>query len=74
MEDKNMQNVKTLQDFADLINSTDEWLPCFSEIIKENGWNDECFDQWGICSDGKERLELKESGEAVVRTIEPEVL
>ena len=73
-EDKIMENVKTLQDFADLINSTDEWLPIFFEIIEENGWTDECYEYWGVCSNGTERIVMTESGEAVVRTIEPDEL
>lgn len=69
-----MENVKTLQDFADLINSTEEWPPIFAEIIKENGWIDECHEYWGVCSNGTERIVMTESGEAVVRTIEPDEL
>lgn len=62
-------NINTLQDFANLINSTDEWLPIFSEIIKQNCWIDECHEYWGVCSNGKERIVMNENGKATIQSI-----
>ena len=56
----------TLEDFAELINNADEWSDEFYDIIKENGWHDDTHTAWGICSDGKYKLEFNEYGKAVV--------
>lgn len=59
-------NVNTLEEFAELINSEDEWKQEFNEIIEQNGWADETGTEWGICSDENERIIFNEKGWAEV--------
>ena len=62
----NPESIKTLEDFAELINASDDFLPVFTEIINKNGWADLCGeDEWLICSDGEYRLEYDCNGVAV---------
>lgn len=56
----------TLQEFANLINSADEWKTEFNEIIEQNGWKDETGEEWGVCSNDSERIIFGEDGQAVV--------
>ena len=56
----------TLQEFANLINSADEWKTEFNEIIELNGWNDETAEEWGVCSNDTERIMLDDEGKALV--------
>lgn len=52
-----MESIKTLGQFAGLINRSEEWLPEFEEIIEENGWRNQTGDnQWSICSDGYNKV------------------
>lgn len=61
-----MKQKMTLEQFAELINSADEWNLSFYEIIRENGWNDETGG-YGICSDsGGRRLAFNDQMEAVI--------
>ena len=41
----------TLEQFADLINKSDEWKSSFVQIIKDNGWTDLTHEMWKVCSD-----------------------
>lgn len=43
-----MEKIKTLEEFAELINSSEEWKLEFNEIIKANGWEDLTNDDWDI--------------------------
>ena len=65
MENKTM----TLEQFADLINSSDEWKLEFNDIIVANGWT-EIFDEWHICHDGKQMIYFDDRGIAKVKSIE----
>ena len=59
----------TLEQFADLINSSDEWKLEFDDIIVANGWT-EIFDAWHICHDGKNIIYFDDRGQAKVKSIE----
>lgn len=59
----------TLEQFADLINSSDEWKLEFDEIIVANGWT-ACQDEWHVCHDGKQMIYFDDNGQAKVTTIE----
>ena len=48
----------TLEEFRDLINKSDGWYLYFRDIISKNKWNDECHEVFGICNDGKLRLQF----------------
>lgn len=63
---KDMEKIKTLEEFAELINSSEEWKLEFNEIIKENGWKDLTDIEWEICREGKRRLILNEGAEAII--------
>ena len=57
----------TLAEFAELINSSEEWRLEFNEIISYNGWKDETANPRGICSDSKgHTLRFDEQGEAYI--------
>ena len=58
--------IKTLEEFAELINSSEEWKLEFNEIIKENGWEDLTDIEWEICREGKRMLILNEGAEAII--------
>lgn len=57
----------TLQEFAEIINSADEWRLEFNDIIEQNGWVDETGNEFGICSNGEQRLVFNEAAEAVLK-------
>lgn len=56
----------TLEEFANLINDSDEWKVEFADIIEENGWEDNTGEPYGICADKGRRLVFNENGIAVV--------
>lgn len=58
--------IKTLEEFAELINSSEDWNLEFNEIIKVNGWEDLTDDDWDICKDGNRRLTFNEETIAVI--------
>ena len=60
------KQVKTLEEFAELINSSEEWKLEFNEIIKVNGWEDLTDDDWNICREGNRRLTFNEETIAVI--------
>lgn len=59
----------TLEQFADLINSSDEWKLEFDDIIFANDWT-EIFDEWHVCHDGKNIIYFDDNGKAKVTSIE----
>ena len=65
MENKTM----TLEQFAEVINSADEWKLEFDDIIFANDWT-EIFDEWHICHDGKNIIYFDDNGKAQVKSIE----
>ena len=64
-----MKNKMTLEQFADLINSSDEWKLEFDDIIVANDWTP-IFDEWHICKDGKNVIYFDDNGQAQVKPIE----
>ena len=64
-----MENKMTLEQFADLINSSDEWKLSFDDIIVANDWTP-IFDEWHICHDGKNMIYFDDNGKAQVKSIE----
>lgn len=61
----------TLDQFAELINSSDEWQLEFDEIIDANGWTPIC-DEWHVCHDDKNMIYFDDNGKAKVKSIEEE--
>ena len=59
----------TLEQFAEVINSADEWKLEFDDIIFANDWT-EIFDEWHICHDGKNMIYFDDKGIAKVKSIE----
>ena len=64
-----MENKMTLEQFADLINSSDEWKLEFDDIIVANDWT-AIFDEWHICHDGKQMIYFDDRGIAKITPIE----
>ena len=70
-----MKNKKmTLEQFADLINSSDEWklefeFDDFFDIIVANGWIP-IVDEWRLCHDGKQMIYFDDRGIAQVISLE----
>ena len=56
----------TLEQFADLINSSDEWKLEFDDIIVANNWIP-IFDEWRICHDDKNMIYFDDKGQAKVK-------
>ena len=59
----------TLEQFAELINASDEWKLEFDDIIVANGWT-AMQDEWHICHDGKQMIYFDDNGQAKVTSIE----
>lgn len=64
----------TLEQFADLINSSDEWklefeFDDFFDIIVANGWIP-IVDEWRLCHDGKNMIYFDDKGIAQVKSLE----
>ena len=64
-----MENKMTLEQFADLINSSDEWKLEFDDIIVANGWT-AMQDEWHICHDDKQMIYFDDKGIAKITPIE----
>lgn len=65
---KIMENIKTLEEFMDLINSSEYWVLEFNKIIKDNGWIDHTGNIYGICEDDNGRiLEFDSEGNAYIK-------
>lgn len=56
----------TLEQFADLINATDEWKLEFDDIIVANNWIP-IFDEWHVCHDDKNMIYFDDNGKAKVK-------
>ena len=67
-----MKNKMTLEQFAEVINASDEWKLEFDDIIFANGWTP-IFDEWHICHDGKNIIYFDDNGQAQVKSIEEAV-
>lgn len=64
--------IKTLEEFAELINSSEEWELYFNEIIEANGWEDLSDDDWDICREDNRRLTFVEEREGMIAVIKEE--
>ena len=62
----------TLEQFADLINSSDEWKLEFDEIIKQNDWFADFEEEYKICQDEQELLYFDDNGKAQTRALSEE--
>ncbi len=51
-----IEKMKTLNELQDFINSHEDWELSVNDVISENGWTDETGEDYGICSDGINRL------------------
>lgn len=58
--------IKTLEEFAELINLSEEWKLEFNEIIKANGWEDLTDIEYEICREGNRKLILNDVAEAII--------
>ena len=58
--------MKTLEELRDFINSNEDWNLNANKAIEENGWIDECGTEYGICNDGKRRLQFSSNMEAEI--------
>lgn len=69
-----MENKMTLEQFADLINSSDEWKLEFENIIKQNDWfaDYEEKEEYKICQNGQELLYFDDNGKAQTRALREE--
>lgn len=61
--------VKTLEQLVEFINERDEWTLEVSDIIANNGWSDETGEEFGVCSDGSQKVEINENGKAEIITL-----
>lgn len=59
----------TLEQFADLINKSDEWKSSFVQIIKDNGWTDLTNEMWKVCSDGQNVIYFDDKYTAQIKAI-----
>lgn len=53
--------MKTLEELRDYINANEDWQIEVNEIIEQNGWTDDTGETFGICNDGKRRLQFNEN-------------
>ena len=69
-----MENTKkmTLSEFAELINSADEWKLEFNEVISANDWYSDYSEEesYKICQDDTELLYFNDNGQAETRRLE----
>ena len=66
------QQVNSLEEFAELINSSEEWKLEFNDIIKKNGWEDLTDDDWDVCREDNRRLTFVEEREGMIVVIKEE--
>lgn len=65
-----MTEIRTLQELADIINECDGFpFVEVNQAIYDNGWVNDCFTEWGICHNDKEKLVFNEELKAVVITL-----
>ncbi len=53
-----MKQIKSLEELRDYINSNEDWMLEVNEVIVANDWTDETGEKYGICNDGKNRLQF----------------
>lgn len=53
--------MNTLEELRDYINANEDWQIEVNEIIAQNGWTDDTGEAFGICNDGKRRLQFDEN-------------
>ena len=58
--------ITTLDQLADFINSKEDFPLEVYDIIKRNGWIDESHEEWRVCSSDTERIIIKDDAEAIV--------
>ena len=60
--------ITTLDQLADFINSKEDedFQLEANDIIKRNGWIDESYDLWRVCSSDTERIVFNDDAEAMV--------
>ena len=58
--------MKTLEELCEFINSNEDWNLRVNDIISENNWIDETDSDYGICNDGKRRLQFSSNMEAEI--------
>ena len=61
-----MTKCNSMQAFARLINEAEEWKLEFNDIIRQNGWIDETGEDYGICSNGTQRLIFDSDANAIL--------
>ena len=58
--------VKTLSELVEFINSNEDYNLEVTDIIERNGWNDEQGETYGVCSYNNDKVVINEQGEAEV--------
>ena len=58
--------ITTLDQLADFINSKDDFPLELFDIIKRNGWTEESDNEWYVCSSDTERIVYNDDMVAVV--------
>ena len=58
--------ITTLNQLADFINSKEDFPLEAFDIIKRNGWIDESHEEWRVCSSDTERIVFNDDTEAIV--------
>lgn len=58
--------ITTLDQLAEYINSKEDYPLEASDIIKRNGWTEESDNEWYVCSSDTERIVFDDDGEAIV--------
>lgn len=58
-----------MEQLAEYINAHDEWTLEVTDIIERNRWKDNTGEEFGVCSDDKQKVEINEQGQAEVITL-----
>lgn len=66
MKDMKIEEIKTLEELKDYINSHEDWMVEVNDVIEHNGWIDETGISVGICNDGKKRLIFDSEMKAII--------
>ena len=59
----------TLEQFAELINKSDEWKSSYDQIIKDNGRTELTHEMWQVCSDGQNVIYFDDRYTAQIKAI-----
>lgn len=65
-KDMKIEEIKTLEELKEYINSHEDWMVEVNDVIENNGWIDETGISVGICNDGKKRLIFDSEMKAVI--------